>query len=364
MSWPDPRHGTTDPAYYRDATDPTEAQIRADFTHYYQLRLIAPHGETPDQQQQFTAWADELAARWGRHESPEHRRLWGQLQAAVAGWEARPEFTRAAYNRITRANLEGDLDVEPMVWRNLRQAAEITGHIETTTTGSDQDGARWQPPAHSPERTMERVSVLERALGGSGPELASLAEVDAIIAATDQLLEAEEATGDADSGREERLTRQRVALRQLQDATAEHTRLADAWPGTSQRDQAHLARLETLLHDARTARVDAAAAAASSVDIEAAYHAGLAGTYSHQSPANLPQTTAADPWTGRDATAAEHLVDLTPEPGLDYAAGAQTSEAIDAALPEAGFAAWSPADGHQEQPAPSLEVGAEADLTA
>ncbi|MCC3328262.1 hypothetical protein [Nocardia abscessus] len=348
MSWPDPRYGITDPGYYRDAANDTEAQIRADFTRYYQLRLIAPHGETLEQQQQFTDWADELAAQWGRHESPEHRRLWGQLQAAVAGWEARPEFTRAAYNRIIRAKLGGDLDVEPVVWRNLRQAAEITGHIETTTTGSEQDGARWQPPGHSPERQAERTSVLDRALGVRGPALASLSEVDAIITETDQLLEAEEAAGDRDTGRDERLTRQRVALRQLQDATAEHTHLSDAWPSAPERYQAHLARLESLLDAARTARVAAADAAASPADIEAAYHAGLAGTYSHQDPASPEQLALPDPLTG-----------------LEHGSGAEIDAAIDAALPESQFGEWSPADDLEDHPAvTSHEIGVNADLTA
>ncbi|MFF7941607.1 hypothetical protein ACFZC5_17990 [Nocardia gamkensis] len=348
MSWPDPRYGTTDPGYYRDAANDTEARIRADFTHYYQLRLIAPHGETPEQQQQFTAWADELAAQWGRHEAPEHRRLWGQLQAAVAGWEARPEFTRAAYNRITRAKLEGDLDVEPVVWRNLRQAAEITGHIETATAGSEQDGARWQPPAHSPEHTVERTSVLERALGGSSPELASLAEVDAIIAETDRLLEAEETEGDGDTGRDERLSRQRVALRRLQAATAEHNHLSDAWPSAAERYQQHLERLESLLDAARTARVAAADAAASPADIEAAYHAGLAGTYSHRDPARPEQLALPDPLTG-----------------LEHSGGAEIGAAIDAALPEGQFGEWNPTDDLEDHPAvTSHEADVNADLTA
>ncbi|WP_039804469.1 hypothetical protein [Nocardia araoensis] len=347
MSWPDPRYGTTDPGYYRDAATDTEAQIRADFTHYYQLRLIAPHGETPEQQRQFTAWADELAAQWGRHEAPEHRRLWGQLQAAVAGWETRPEFTRVAYNQITHAKLAGDLDVDPMVWRTLRQAAEITGHIETTTTGSEQDGARWQPPGHSPARHTERTSVLDRALGGRGPALASLAEVDAIITETDQLLEAEEAAADRDTGRDERLTRQRAALRQLQDATAEHTHLSDAWPTAAERYQAHLERLESLLDAARTARVAAADAAASPADIEAAYHAGLAGIYSHD-PASLGQLALPDPLTG-----------------LEHGDGAEIGAAIAAALPETQFSEWSPTDDLEGHPVvTSHEAGVNADLTA
>ncbi|WP_327097025.1 hypothetical protein OIE68_45400 [Nocardia vinacea] len=346
MSWPDPRRGTTDPAYYRDAADSTEARIRADFTRYYQLREIAPHGETPEQQQQFTADADALAARWGRHESVEHRTLWAQLQAAVAGWEARPESTRRAYDRITQARADGDLDVDAVVWRNLHQAAVITGHVETFTAGSDQDGVRWRPPEHTRGREADRASLLDRALGGRAPGLATLAEVDAIIAETDQLLEAEEAAGDLDNGRDERLARQNAALRQLQDATAEHTRLADAWPGSPERDLAHIARLESLLDDARTARSDAALAGVPVADIEAVYHAGRDGTYWDEQSAPL----IGEAITGEPAP---------PEPSTDPG-GAGIEEAIGAAMPEAEFGDWSPADGGEDTPT-ALMAGLDVD---
>ncbi|MEU2032570.1 hypothetical protein [Nocardia amamiensis] len=363
MSWPDPRHGTTDPAYYRDAADSTEAQLRADFTRYYQLREIAPHGETPEQQREFTAQADALAARWGRHESPEHRTLWAQLQAAVAGWEARPESTRAAYDRITQAKADGDLDLDPVVERNLRQAAEITGHAEPVVNGSEQDGARWRPLDGALGQEADRASLLDRALGGRAPGLASLAEVDAIIAETGQLLEAEEAAGDRDTGGDERAARQRAALRQLQDSTAEHTRLADAWPGAPEQDQAHLARLESLLAAARAARVDAAVAGVPAADIEAVYHAGRDGSYWHQQPGNSQA-----PSTGGPAATAYQGLDLPPPLGEMAAAepstapgGAEIDEAIGAALPEAHLGDWSPTDGGEEPhaaptPGPDLDA--------
>lgn len=366
MSWPDPRHGTTEPAYYRDAATSAEAELRADFTRYYQLREIAPHGETPAQQREFTAQADALAARWGRHESPEHRTLWAQLQAAVAGWEARPESTRAAFDRITQAKADGDLGVDPVVWRNLHQAAEITGHIEPVVSGSEQDGARWRPPDRSRGQEADRASLLDRALGGRAPGPASLAEVDAIIAETDQLLDAEEAVGDLDTGRDERAARQNAALRQLQDSTAEHTRLAEAWPGSPEQDQAHIARLESLLDAARAARIAAAVAGVPAADIEAVYHAGRDGSYWHQQPGN-PQAPST-PDGGPAATAYQGL-DLPPPLGQivpaepsTAAGGAEIDEAIGAALPEAGVGEWSPTDGGEEPraaPVPGLDLDAD-----
>ncbi|WP_433678323.1 hypothetical protein [Nocardia sp. CA-119907] len=366
MSWPDPRRGTTDPAYYRDAADGTEAQIRADFTRYYQLREIAPHGETPAQQAEFTAQADGLAARWGRHESVERRTLWAQLQAAVAGWEARPGSTRLAYDRITQSIADGDLEVDAVVWRNLRQAAEITGHIETSIAGFDQDGASWIPPEHTHGRETERASLLERALGGRAPVLTGLAEVEEIIAETDQLLDAEEAAGDLDTGRDEHLARQRAALRQLQDSTAEHTRLSETWPDSPGQDQAHIARLESLLDAARTARVDAALARTPTADIEAVYHAGRDGTYWHDNPGNpqAPSTPAGVP----EATADQELNlppalgdSAPPEPSTDPG-GAEIDQAIVAALPEAEVGEWS-ATEVGEEPGMAPAAGVDADMS-
>ncbi|MFE9324158.1 hypothetical protein ACIHDR_11715 [Nocardia sp. NPDC052278] len=361
MSWPDPRHATTDPAYYHDAANRTEAQIRADFTRYYQLREIAPHGETPAQQREFAAQADELAARWGRHESVEHRTLWAQLQAAVAGWEARPESTRRAYDRITRSVADGDLEIDAVVGRNLRQAAEITGHIETFTAGSHHDGARWRPPDRTFGREAERGSLLDRALGGSAPVLTSLAEVDAIIAETDQLLDAQEATGDLDTGRDERLARQRAALRQLQDSTAEHTRLVEVWPDSPEQGQAHIARLESLLDDARAARVDAALTGAPVADIEAVIHAGRDGTYWHDHPGNLRVlSTPTGMHQGLNPVPA--LGDpAAPEPSTDPG-GAEIEEAIGAALPEAEVGEWSDTEV-SEEPAMAPAVGVDADMS-
>ncbi|WP_433709696.1 hypothetical protein ACQP2U_24865 [Nocardia sp. CA-084685] len=337
MSWPEPRYAATDPAYYHDAADQTEAQIRADFTRYYQLRLFAPFAETPEQKQEFTTQADQLAAQWGRHESIEHRRQWEQLQAAVSGWELRPEATRAAYTQIDQAKAAGELGVDEVVWRNLRQAAEVTGHVETTINGSNQDGVRWRPPDHSAGHDAEHTSLLDRALGGRGPELASLAEVDAIIAETDQLLAAEEELGDLDTGADERAARQHAALRRLQDLAAEHAWLSQRWDGTPEQDQAHIARLESLLAEARTARVDAADAGVPPDDIEAAYRAGRDGTLSQRVlPVSEPVHEGIENFS-RDGL-----------PRTDRGGGAAIDDATTAALPGADFAEWSTTDGVEE----------------
>ncbi|MEU7765046.1 hypothetical protein AB0B25_07980 [Nocardia sp. NPDC049190] len=413
MSWPDPRRGATDPAYYHDAASSAEASIRADFTRYYQLRLFSPFAETPIQKKEFTTQADALATRWGRHESVEHRRLWEQLQAAVSGWELRPEFTRAAYDRIAQAKVDGDVPVDAVVWRNLRQAAEVTGHIETTITGSEQDAARWRPTDRSAKKDAERASLLDRALGGRGPELASVADFDAIIAETDRLLAAEHELGDLDTGADEHadLLPERVrsapvgytysaeadreacqiaALRQFQDLTAEHARLAERWEGSPEHDQAQLARLESLLHASRAYRVDAAQAGVAMSDIEAVYRAGRHGTYWHEEPGNPHQGRIARLVEERDRaneeadTLREVVADLRqlaspptsqvelsqPSPSREPVepipdqSGADICEAIDAALPDADLRDWSSTDGIEATPAmASSQVVVDAEVS-
>ncbi|MEU2258115.1 hypothetical protein ABZ540_33635 [Nocardia xishanensis] len=347
MSWPDPPRGRTDPAYWRDAASSLEAEVRADYSLYYQLRLIAPHSETPEQKRELTIRADELAAKHGRHESPQARTLWGQMQAAISGWEIRPETTRQLFNRLDQAQAAGDLPVDEMVWRNLRQAAELTGHLETTVTGSRQDGARWQPPQRSVDREAHRATAFDRALGGRGPEL-DLADIDVVIAETDRLLAIEEQAGDLDRGEHEHTsllperlrsapvadtgirvdteleTRQLTALRELQDLTAEHARLVENWDGSPEHDQAQIARLESLLDAARTARINAADAGVPLAEIDAAYLAGRDGHYWHQQPGpQLPD---------RDG----QLTQADPLPG-----GAEIEAAIEAAMPAGSVADWS-----------------------
>lgn len=412
MSWPDPPRGRTDPAYYRDAADRIEAVVRADFALYYQLRLIAPYGETPDQVRELSARADALATKWGRHESPAPRVLWGQLQAAVSGWEVRPEATRKTYDRLAQAKAAGDLPVDEKSWRNLRQAAEVTGHLETVISGSVQDGARWRPTGKTVGQQAEKTSLLDRALGGRGPDITNLAEVDAIIAETEELLAREEELGDLDTGDNEHTSllpdrvrsapvtypyinesaheyRQIAALRQVQDYTAEHARLVDRWDGSPDQDRAQIARLESLLDAMRTARLDAAAAGVPVADIEAAYLAGREGTYWHEHPGD-PQRgriarlieerdrATAEAASLRDLLAARHVepasaaqpepnplvvsrdeLALQPEPSAE---GARIGEAIDAALPNSDVTDWSPTDTTEDTPAARHDTNVDVSL--
>ncbi|WP_405180794.1 hypothetical protein OG225_06230 [Nocardia sp. NBC_01377] len=312
MSWPDtPPESTTDPAYYRDAADPREAQLRADFTRFHQLRLIAPFGETPDQVTEFMNQAHDLAAKW-RTAGHAEQRLWSQLDAASATFQSRPVTAVAAYGRLAQAQADGDPTVDELTWRTLRQAAQITGRIEPGINGSTQDGARSRPQDRSAGRTPDPASVLDRALGGRGPEIASLTEVDAIIAATDELLDAEEHYGDSDAGAVEREVAQRAALRRVQDLTAEHTRTSERFAGVVSHDQDLLERLEDLLGQVRDARIEAVTAGASQPDIDAAYLAGRDGTYTHHSTSETVGAHDTSPATGVDAAVAAAMSDLDP----------------------------------------------------
>lgn len=388
MSWPDPPSGRTDPAYYHDATDPTEAQLRADFTRYYQLRQIGPYGETEAQQRQFAAQADELARRWGSHENSSHRSLWHQLQAAVSGWETQPEATRVAFSRVSQARAAGETAVADRVWRTLRQAAEITGHAEFEIGGSEQDGARWRPPEHGPARDRE-MTVLDRALGGRGPDL-DPAQVATIIANTDRLLNdgrgagAEErpellpahialAPVDYSYDTEEAIeVRQIAALRQVQDLAAEHTNLVsgaegwEGWTGAAEHDQAHLDRLEKLLDAARTARRDAALAGVPASDIEAVYRAGLEGTYWYQQPGDSHRGRIARLLEERDRAAS--AADSRHAPSADAAAaesgpdpGGRIDTAVEAALPATELPPdWLPPEAVDQIRTESVSPGADS----
>ncbi|MFC8529187.1 hypothetical protein [Nocardia sp. NPDC057227] len=388
MSWPDPPSGRTDPAYYHDA-DPLEAQLRADFTRYHHLREIGPYGETIDQQREFALQADALAVRWGRHDSLDHRSLWHQLDAAVAGWESQPEATRVAFSQVSRAKAEGRSMVADSVWRTLRQAAEITGHVEYRINGSDQDGARWRPPEPGPAVEHGPASAADRALGGRGPDLRP-EQVEAIIANTARLLgEPTPDPGDDSAGAgllpahiataavdyaydDEQVVeaRQITALRQLQNVAAEHTNLAsgaegwDGWTGEPDHDQAHLAKLDALSEAMRAARRAAALAGVPATDVDTVYRAGLEGTYWYQQPGDPVRGRIARLTEERDRAHAE-LADLRtagggsvasaavtdPAPGLGTVGaeagsgpGGEVSAAVEAALP--------PTSGAPQWPAP------------
>ncbi|WP_109527695.1 phytochrome family protein [Nocardia aurea] len=310
MSWPDTQpESTTDPAYYHDAADPREAELRADFTRFHQLRLIAPFGETPDQVTEFMNQAHDLAAKW-RNAGHAEQRLWTQLDAASATFQSRPVTAVGAYGTLAQARAAGDPTVDELTWRTLRQAAQITGRIEPGINGSTQDGARSRPQDRSAGRTADPASVLDRALGGRGPEITSLAEVDAIIAATDDLLAAEEHHGDRDTGAVEREVTQRAALRRVQDLTAEHTRTSERFAGVVSHDQDLLGRLEDLLGQVRDARIEAATAGATQPDIDAAYIAGRDGTYTHHNTTETVAVNDTNLTSGVDAAIAAAMTDL------------------------------------------------------
>ncbi|MBF6439688.1 hypothetical protein [Nocardia cyriacigeorgica] len=289
----------------------TEAALRHDFTRAHNLRMIAPHAESPEQSRVFLDQAAALAAHWSG--DPESRGLWHELEAAVGAWEARPETTATAFRRLSQTHAAGELPIGDRQWRSLIQAAELTGHCDPSIAGSGQDSARWRPQPNA-ELDSSSASVLDRALGGRGPEPVSLDEVDAVIAETNRLLELEHDLGDRDTGADEHASllppelraapafdaegRRSAALGQLQNFTAEHQRLVREWDGPAEAVDTLVTRLDSLLEAARTARLDAAEAGASATDIEAAYHAGRDGHYwqpDHHPPAAPGDDTQAGP---------------------------------------------------------------------
>ncbi|MFD3510081.1 hypothetical protein [Nocardia sp. NPDC058666] len=381
MSWVTRGTSCTNPDYYRDAADHTEARLRADFAMYYQLRQVAPQAETPSRTVELTANAYDIARRWEHGASNEHRQLWQQLDAAVQSWNSNPESARVSFGRLQRSITAGEANLDSNHVRTLYQAAELTGHTEPVTTDSTQDGARWRPrhlsvvPDLGPT-SPRSGSAADRALGGRSAELLPTDKIDALIAATDELLDAQERAGDLDTGADE-LTAlipasqrtapithdystdfahhkaQIAALRRFQDLTAEHLRLAGEFDGTTEGGQSLIARMETLIDAARHARDHAVALGIPGEEITAAYHAGLEGTWWSQQP-GAPRLGQLDQViTARDTALAEIQAmrtvlgaDQAPVSGLAVAAGAETtyspadpagaviSGAVDAALPE------------------------------
>lgn len=331
MNWTQTQPGTpTDPAYYHDAASPREAKLRADFTRFHYLREIAPYGETPTQIAELTGLADALHTQWGRSGSIEHRSLWSQLDAATAVWQARPETTRAEYFRLARAKAAGDLPVDELAWRTLSQAAVITGRIEPGITGSGQDGARSRPQDRALGVQADPANLLDRALGGRGPEIVSLDEVDAIIAATDDLLDAEELHSDLDTGADQRSVARNTALRQVQDLTAEHAHASTHFAGIQNHDQDLIARLDSLLTATREARSAAELSGATPEQIHNAYLAGRDGSYVHDTAYtdrhHAPQRSEVEPAARIDAAVTAAIggspghgpvPELEPAPELD-----------------------------------------------
>ncbi|MBF6212174.1 hypothetical protein IU487_14140 [Nocardia puris] len=391
MSWQTRGTSFTNPAYYRDAADSVEAQLRADFAAHHQLGEIAAYGETPAQVVEYKARAHAIARHWQQDASPEHQQLWHHLASAVQAWTANPEAARVEFGKLQQSFIDGDPDIDLNSVRTQRQAAELTGHLEPVDDRSAQDGARWRPRHLSvvPDPGVEAThsdSLVDRALGGHAAVELSMAEVEAIINGSDELLAAEEALGDLDTGEDEitallpaaqrnayltptvtidQLPAQIGAVSRVQDLAAQHARLATKFDESSEGSQVRIDQLERLMDGARDARRAAALAGADHAEITAAYQAGLAGHYWSQQP-GAPRLAQLEHVLGdRDHAMAEldtlrSQLGLVPghPPALALAAGVENTHhpasnttppggaviasAVEAALPEADPAAdWA-----------------------
>ncbi|MGI5219454.1 hypothetical protein [Nocardia sp. CA-290969] len=407
--------GMTNPAHYA-GLGAVQARLRADFAHYWLTRDVIPDSATPQIAAERTATAEGLAATWKTHPKPHLRAVWQQLQTTADRWKHRPEVTRRMYEQLTAALPPGRHENDP-IWRTLRDTGLITERLDAGITGSGQDQARWYPhdPTRAPGReraatrqsepapvadSSERATAFDRALGGRAKHLASMVEVEAVIARTDALLGEEGARGDLDTGAEARaallpaerrtapitydyggdietVERQIAALRQLQDLTAEHTRLAGRWEGTLDADQDHIGRLESLIAAIRSARTAAAGTGAADADIDGAYHAGLDGAYWSDRPGSPGMGRLAYLIQERDNARASTAVpssERAVEPALTIATefgvaadrtdggGAAISDAVDAAFPdlEPGSEFWDDTD--LSEPRPPAALGREVDL--
>jgi hypothetical protein len=374
--------GFTNPDYYTDAASHTERQLRADFARYYQLREIAPSAITVEARAEFNSRADELAIRWARHESEHWRGTWAGLQRVVAGWRTQPEIARRNFDQIARARATGEVVIDDDIWRTLQQARLITGHGPASITGSGQDAARRYPylqpdmgASAAPQAVQEidRRTAVERTLGAPrNPTAASpsLAQVDAVIADTDALLDAEEAEADLDDGREARKMllpssireapvsadyshtetwerRHVEALREVQDLAAEHTTVADGLNGID--DQARIARLDRLRAALSAARRDALAIGLNDNQIQTAYTTGRDGTYWATQPS--------DPQLGRIAQLLEHR-DLARATAESYRVQLTRAPAAQRGLPAATADAAVPVTHGSSVEAAALDLGA------
>ncbi|WP_433622252.1 hypothetical protein [Nocardia sp. CA-120079] len=306
MTWLEQPRGYLDPLYYADAASDTEQHLRADFAKHYALREIAPYGETPADVARLENSAVELAAPWVHHDMPQWRTLWGQIDAVAGEWEADSEAARRYFDSLARSRHAGDRSVDDMTWRTLRQAREITGHTDGIAYGSSQDQASWRATgpsrlitntttsqAHSAPDTAAAstqgtgpvLSAVDRALGARpGARLLSMDEVEAVIDGIDLALDWEEELGDRDGT--EQLARQAALLREVQDLTAEHSRVADGQGEPIDDPEALVEHMESLLAQVRRARADALAGGVEYSDIDLAYRAGLDGTYWSDRPAH------------------------------------------------------------------------------
>ncbi|MRH92942.1 hypothetical protein GFY24_36930 [Nocardia sp. SYP-A9097] len=368
MSWVGEPIGYANPDYYLDAATGTEKQLRADFAKYYQLREIAPFGLTPADTAELNTHVNDLAARWGRHESPQWRRTWQTLQSAVMGWEARPDLARRNFDQLDRARAAGDLTIDDDLWRSLQQARAITGHGPGTTDGSGQNSDRRYPnlqlgtstAPHTPGKAQESDlrTAVERTLGAprdlrSAATIATVEQVDEVIAATDEALDAEEQLGDLDNGHEARMAllprtireapvsynytesatwelRQAALLREVQDLACEHSNVADTFDGHD--DQARITRLEALRHGLAGARRDALRAGIPAPDVDRAYILGRDGLYWSNEPSDPRLGRIAQLTAERDharAQAASHRTELRPDTSRSLSPGNETVSAHD-----------------------------------
>lgn len=391
MTWGNRGSSFTDPAYYREAADHVEAQLRADFATHHQLREIAAYGETPAQVVEYKARAHAIARQWQQDASPEHQQLWHDLASAVDAWTANPETARVEFGQLQQSFIEGGAGVDASTIRTQRQAAELTGHLEPVNDRSAQDGARWRPRHLSvvPDPGVEAThsdNFVDRALGGRAAVELSMAEVEAIINGSDELLAAEEALGDIDIGDDEitallpaaqrnayltptvtvdQLPAQIGAVRRVQDLAAQHARLATEFDESPEGSQVRIDQLERLMDGARHARRAASLAGADHAEITAAYQAGLAGHYWSQQPGAPRLAQLEHVLRERDTAIAElatlrSQLGLAPDhpPALALAAGAENTNhpasntappggaviasAVEAALPDADPAAdWA-----------------------
>ncbi|MCU1644025.1 MAG: hypothetical protein JWN03_4300 [Nocardia sp.] len=427
MTWIAEPIGYANPDYYRDAANSTERQLRADFAKYYQLREIAPFGLTAADTAELNAHADTLAARWGRHESPHFRRTWESLQSAVMGWEARPDLARRNFDQLARARSAGELAIDEDLWRSLQQARAITGHGHDTTTAVGSNAGHRFPNLYPPEPSLSppaeqgpdlRTSV-ERTLGAprdirSATPQFTLEQIDATIAATEEVLDAERQRGDLDTGHDARTAllprvirdapisynygesaawelRQAALLREIQDLSCEHSTVAEAFDGHD--DQARILRLEALRDGAAAARRDALRAGVHAADIDRAYLLGRDGIYWSTEPSHPRLGRIAQLTEERDralSTAsrnniADSGVHQGPGPHLELTSaienGSETTrpnrfdtdvaatdgtrivEAIDAVLADIDDSTWTaPVDPPQPSTPASIERDMGADL--
>lgn len=375
MSWLAEPIGFANPDYYTDATSSTEKQLRAEFAQYYQLREIAPFGRTDADTVEMNSRANDLAMRWGHHETARWRTMWESLQAAVMGWESRPELARRNFDHLARARTTGDLAVDDELWRSLQQARAITGHGHDARAESGLD-AQHRYPNVAPEAFLsaalsvpaepDRRTAVERTLGAPrsvGSDTVTLERIDAVIAETDAALNAEERAGDRDTGREARQAllprairdapitydygeseawdlRQASLLREIQDLACQHSTIADSFDGHD--DQHRITRLETLRTAVTAARRAALRAGVAPADVDRAYTLGRDGLYWSNEPSHPRLGRIAQLTEDRDqartqaATYQSRLASLAVGYGSVISSGATDSAELTTASPGRG----------------------------